>query len=355
MRLLAALAAVAALTLSSPAAAAVPRSFFGVMADGPIFAPATDMGAELTLMRASGVGSTRVAVDWPTIEPARAAMDFTGLDAFVAAAAQRGIEVLPVVLRSPAWAARDPSVPSSPPRDPADYARFLTALVQRYGPSGAFWQAHPELPRRPIRRWQIWNEPDLGKYWAQKDWATGYVRLLRAARKAVKAADASAQIVLAGLTNRSWLDLRRVYRAGGGRLFDLAAVHPFSRRVANVLKIVTLVRKEMRRHGDGRKALVLSEVSWSSGLGHSTFNYGWEMTEAGQAARLGQALARLAARRRPDRIDAIFWYTWLSPAIGGHDSFDYAGLRRLDGAGHPVSKPALVAFRGVARRLERGR
>jgi hypothetical protein len=354
MRLLAALAALAALTLSSPAAAAVPRSFFGVMSDGPIFTPAIDMGAELALMHASGAGTTRVAVDWRTIEPTPAAPDFAGLDAFVAAATQHAIDVLPVVLGAPAWAAREPSVPSSPPRDPAQYGRFLTALVQRYGPSGAFWQEHPELPRRPIRRWQIWNEPDLAKYWAQKDWAPGYVRLLRAARKAVKAADPSAQIVLAGLTNRSWLDLRRVYRAGGGRLFDLAAVHPFSRRVANVLKIVSLVRAEMRRHGDARKPLVLSEVSWSSGLGHSTFNYGWEMTEAGQAARLGQAVLRLAARRGADHIAAIYWYTWLSPAIGGRDSFDYAGLRRLDGAGHPVSKPALVAFRTVARRLERG-
>jgi hypothetical protein len=354
MRLLAAAAALAALALCSPAAAAVPRSFFGVMSDGPMLAPGTDTGAELALMRASGVGTTRIAVYWRTLEPARGAVDLAGLDLFVAAAARHELDVLPVVLGTPAWATRDPSDPASPPRDPVDYGHFLTALVARYGPTGAFWQEHPELPRRPIRRWQIWNEPDLGKYWAQKDWAPGYVRLLRVARKAVKAADPSAQIVLAGLTNRSWIDLRRVYDAGGGRLFDVAAAHPFSKRVANVVKIVALVRKEMRRRGDARKPLILSEVSWSSGLHHSTFNYGWEMTEHGQAARLGEALARLAARRRPDRIVAIYWYTWLSPAIGGRDSFDYAGLRRLDAAGHPVSKPALAAFRAVARRLERG-
>ena len=78
------------------------------------------------------------------------------------------------------------------------------------------------------------------------------------------------------------------------------------------------------------------------------------MTEAGQAARLSQALTSLAARRQADHIAAVYWYTWLSPAIGGRDSFDYAGLRRLDAAGRPVSKPALAAFRLAARRLERG-
>jgi hypothetical protein len=258
------------------------------------------------------------------------------------------------VLRTPAWAATDPSNPASPPRNPATYAAFLRALVQRYGPRGTFWGSHPTLPRRPVREWQIWNEPDITKYWAVSGaWAPGYVRLLRAARAALKAADPGARVVLAGLTNRSWVDLRWVYAAGGGRLFDVAAAHPFSRRVANVVKIVDLVRAEMRRHGDARKPLLLTEVSWSSGAGHSTFNYGWETTEQGQAAKVHAALAALAARRARDRIAGVYWYTWLSPAIGDADSFDYAGLRRLDGAGDPVSKPALAAFETTVRALER--
>ena len=121
------MAAVAALTLCAPAHAAVPRSFFGVMSDGPLLAPTVDLGAELALMQSSGVGSTRIAVDWRTIEPVRGAQDFTGLDAFVAAAAQHRIDVLPVVLgrrdgpratprsRAPRRAI-PPSTPPSSPR-----------------------------------------------------------------------------------------------------------------------------------------------------------------------------------------------------------------------------------------------
>jgi hypothetical protein len=346
---------IAASLLIAPASAgaAVPASFFGVMSDGALFAPTVDLGSELTLMRSSGVGSTRVAVQWRAVEPQPGVLDFAALDAFVLATARAGVQILPVVVGTPPWAARKPSDPASPPKDPRQYGAFLTALVQRYGPAGALWAQHPDIARVPIRQWQVWNEPDLGKYWSAKDWAPGYVALLRASRSAIKAADPSAKVVLAGLTNRSWLDLRRVYAAGGGRLFDLAAVHPFSRRVPNVLKIVTLVRREMRRHGDARKPLVLSELSWSSGRGHSTFNYGWETSEKGQALHLASALARLAARRRADRIAGVYWYTWMSPAIGGKDSFDYSGLRRLDAAGHAVSKPALVAYRIVARRFER--
>jgi hypothetical protein len=344
--------ALSLLIAPASAGAAVPPSFFGVMSDGPMFTPTVDLGSELALMRASGAGSTRVAVQWQALQPQPGVLDFAAVDALMQATARAGVQVLPVVLGTPAWAARDPSDPASPPKSPKQYADVLTSLVQRYGPSGTFWAAHPELPRVPVRQWQIWNEPDLGKYWSAKGWPTGYVALLRAARSAIKAADPSAKVVLAGLTNRSWVDLRKVYEAGGGRLFDVAAVHPFSRRVPNVMKIVTLVRREMRSHGDARKQLLLSELSWSSGRGHSTFNYGWETTERGQAARLAEALVRLTARRRRDHIAAVYWYTWLSPAIGGKDSFDYSGLRRLDAAGHPISKPALAAFRAVARRLE---
>ena len=78
------------------------------------------------------------------------------------------------------------------------------------------------------------------------------------------------------------------------------------------------------------------------------------MTEAGQTARLSQALVGPGARRQADHIAAGYWYTWLSPAIGGRDWFDYAGPRRLDAAGRPVSRLALASFRAVVRQLERG-
>ena len=63
MRRLAAATAVIALSFATPAAAAVPPSFFGVMSDGPLFSPTVDLGSELALMRASGAGATRIAVD----------------------------------------------------------------------------------------------------------------------------------------------------------------------------------------------------------------------------------------------------------------------------------------------------
>jgi len=339
------------LTLLIPVATAgaAPRAFFGVMADGPLLTdPRADLDREAALMRASGVGQVRLAVYWRELQPvAGGPVDWTSVDRVVRATARRGLRVLPVLVRAPAWATggdeREGAVP-----DAAAYARFCADAVARYGPAGSFWAQNAGVRRVPIRAWQVWNEPDITRYWVGAPWARTYVTLLRAANAAIKAADPRARVVAAGLTNRSWEDLAALYRAGGRAHFDVAAVHPFSRRVENVVKIVRLARGVMTRAGDGRAPLALTEVSWSSGKGRSTFNYGWEFDERGQAARVREALPALAAQRRRLRLDSVHWYTWLSPAVGERESFSYAGLRRLGGGGI-VSKPALTAFRRAVR------
>jgi hypothetical protein len=366
------LALLLCLLLSPAAGAKTPEAFFGVIGDGPLMSGQADVGAQTAVMHAVGVGSMRLAVYWDSIEPYATPADVpvsdqrrfvvrdgipTDLavyDAAILAAARAGITVLPVVERSPTWAALDPqAASSSPPRRIGDYTAFLRMLVARYGPRGSLWAEHPEVKPVPVRAWQIWNEPDITKYWAVEDWAPAYVRLLRAAHRTLKRADPHSRTVSAGLTNRSWVDLRKLYAAGGRRAFDIAAIHPFSRRVSNVIRLVRLARREMRRAGDARKPMMLTEVTWSSGRGDSQFNYGWETTEAGQAARIRALLPALARLRVPLRIAGLYWYTWLSRPVGGADSFDYSGLRRVGDGGAVVDKPALTAFAQTVHRLTR--
>jgi hypothetical protein len=345
-----------------------------VIADGPVFWPYTDLDGELDTMVGSGVESIRVAFYWRVAQPYAPHtkvprkdrdkfFDFDGIptnfeaaDRIVAAAAKRHLTVLPVILGAPGWAALRPSDVASPPRGTRRYARFLRAVALRYGPKGAFWAAHPELPARPIRRWQIWNEPNITAYWSTQPFVRAYVALLRAANRSLKAVDPDAQIVLAGMPNTSWRALEEIYRAGGRRWFDIGAVHPYTYYVRNVIKLVRLNRIVMARHGDARKPLIVSEITWSSGRSHVRDDGSFRtLTERGQAARLGEGLRALAGVRRRYRIAQVYWYTWLSPPIGdSRNAFDYAGLRRLASRGgkRPVAKPALSAFRDAAVALE---
>jgi Beta-galactosidase len=350
--LLAALAA-ASLVLAAPGAAGAhtPAGFFGVMVNGVLDAPSVDLAAESATMHRDGVESERVEIAWDLVEPREGTFDFAAIDRKVGAAARNDIDVLGLVVRTPGWAATNPGNPFSAPRDPATYAAFVRTLIGRYGPRGTFWPANPSLPRRPVRDWQIWNEPNIAINWDVQPWQNGYARLLRAAYPAVKSADPGAQVVMAGLANFSWRDLAKAYRAGVRGSFDVAAVHPFSGRPSNSVKITRLNRDVMNRNGDRRRPIWLTELTWSSAKGKKTpLTQNWETTEAGQARRLRQAYGLYVRARSSLRLGRIFWYTWATVDRTSKNSFDYSGLRTQRADGRFVNKPALAAFRGVVRR-----
>ena len=78
--------------------------------------------------------------------------DFRETDRFVQHAAEHGIELLPIVTDTPLWARA--RVENRWPERSADFKTYLDAQVARYGPGGSFWADHPDVPERPLRRWQ---------------------------------------------------------------------------------------------------------------------------------------------------------------------------------------------------------
>jgi hypothetical protein len=351
-----------------PAQARVPDGWLGVTLDGPF---ETGDGREWDRIAAAGADTVRTAMRWYHFQPYRTASDvppserprfrdvegvptdFSHMDALVAAAARRGLTVLPVVHAAPAWAVSRPEQDGSRPRDPATFARFMTALVGRYGPRGSLWAERPDLPQVPIRAWQIWNEPNLTQYWSKQPFARSFLRMLRSASAAVRAADRGATVVLAGLTNKSWRALRSVYRAGGRGQFDAVALHPFTRKPADVVRLIRLARGVMRRYGDRRLPVWITELSWPAAEGKvgRRNRTGFEVTDKMQARNLGVVLRLLARERKRLRIERVVWYTWLSEETGSNP-FNWSGLRRVR-KGSVVNTPALRAFRRAARSLIR--
>lgn len=357
---------VAALLLLGPATAharSVPEGFFGVMADGVLMTrDDASFAQEFALMKQSGVETVRPVVYWADMQPERGGpLITTSLDRLIGEAAKNDIGVEPVVLRAPRWARVDANNVSSPPKDPADYAAFLTALIARYGPNGTFWTENPQIPKRPQRVWQIWNEPNLDRYWSSPTpFAKPFVALLKVAHDAIKAADPGATVVAPGFGNRSWEAMEQAYKAGMNHsMYDVAATHPFSYRVENVLKIVKLVRGVMAKHGDAKVPLSISEITWASSKGQAATDISdFATTPAGQAKKLTQAYKALMAKRRAWHIRDVVWSTWLSSdgADGSKNLFDWSGLRKLnpqDPDGAPISKPALAAFGKLARAAEK--
>ena len=366
IRVLAILAVVAVWLAAVPAAEAakrrVPRAFHGVMWDGPVVnGSARQLDSQWALMARSGVESVRTVFDWSHTQPtAGGPLDFSDSDQKVALASRHGITLLPVVLYTPFWAARDPEAFGAVPANPADYAAFMRELVLRYGPDGSFWRERPNLPKRPIRDWHIWNEMHFDIYWdvgqaGRTRWATEYVALLRAAAPAIKGADPGARVVLGGLAEISWDNLALLYREGAQGLFDVATLHIFTGDVRFVMRGASFMRRVMRRNGDARKPLWITETTFPAGKGKArrprlAWQRQWYSTERGAAKRL-QALYRLGAkRRRRLRLERIYWVTWAS-SYRGNVLFNYTGLVRYRGK-RVQTRPLLAGFRASARRLQ---
>ena len=337
---------------SSGAQGPAVKPFLGVSPGAPLLASPKLMSRELPVMAEAGVTSLRIPFFWNDLEPSRGTLKFERTDAIVAAAAKSRIDVLATVVNTPSWAKADPADGAAPPRDPQDYARFLRALILRYGPDGSFWRDRSDLPKVPIRAWQIWNEPSHVYYWSTRPWAPSYVKLMRASKSAIKKADPGATTVMAGFPDRSWESLREIERAGGHGTFDVAAAHPYTAKLTNVVKIIQLDRAALKAGGDAKTPLWLTEVAWSSGLGKvgPRYAFGFETTEQGQAARVAEALPLLASKRKSLGIGRMYWETWSSRGQNATSTWDWAGLREVRGD-QVRPKPAFAAFVKAAQQL----
>jgi hypothetical protein len=129
------------------------------------------------------------------------------------------------------------------------------------------------------------------------------------------------------------------------------ALHPYTGRPRNVIKLIEFSRREMRRYGDRRKPVWLTELSWPASKGKTRGVPGFVTTERRQAARLKLALRLLARSRKRLKIERVVWYTWLS-LEGGRNSFAWSGLRRVRGK-RVVTARSFRVFRAAARRYER--
>jgi hypothetical protein len=361
---------------AASAAAAVPQGFVGMMIDGPLYPntdPRVDLASQLDTMVASGVQSIRLTFDWAAAQPYASWNDvpaadksqfenvggiptrFDVLDQIVGLASQRGLTLLPVILDAPRWDGVHyrSSIVDIPRRD-APYARFVGALVRRYGPTGTFWQDHS--PRVPIRMWQIWNEPNIIGFWSPQPFEPRYIGLLRTTRAAIKAADPDAKVVLAGMPNFSWLHMQKLYKLGARNLFDVVAIHPYTKDPTGVITILQKNRQVMDAAGDRNKPILADEVSWPSSLGKTDHNVGLDfaVTEAGQARNLGRLLPLLARERSALHLLGFYYYTWAGNERRNALAFDFAGLLGFK-HGRLVKKPAYFVFRRDALALERCR
>ncbi len=246
------------------------------------------LAENLDLIAETGFVWVRQSFAWSDIESEPGAYAWSSYDTLVDEVNLRSLRLVAILEGSPSWAAPDPS---SPPAQPGAFARFASALAERYGDK--------------IDVYQVWDEPNLASGWGGHPAnPVEYAVMLEAAYKAIHAVDAQALVLTAGLAptlesgpqNLSdVLYLRGLYENGAADFFDGVAGKPYGfdtgpddRRVSpdalNFSRFI-LLRDEMEQHGDGDKPL------WASHFGWNALPEGW----AGQPSLWGQTTPDIQA------------------------------------------------------------
>jgi hypothetical protein len=334
------------LLAASTARAAVRSEFFGIVQGGGL-GP-----RDLKGLARARVHSDRFMLNWGWVQRrSEGEFNWAGPDRLIGALASHGIRPVPVLWGNPEWvygsAARPPL---ARPRDAQAWRNFLRAAVGRYGPGGTYWSTRyrqlygSNAPPMPIEAWQVWNEPNLSKFFAPYPSPSTYAQLLRISHDAIKGQDPKAQIVLAGMPGygdvTAWHFMYGLYSLPGiRRYFDAAALHPYARSLALYKKQIQRFRTVMRNHGDVATPLWISEIAWGSA---PPDRYGINKGPAGQAQLLRRAFQVILSHRTTWNVQHVFWYHWRDPRRS-EASCSFCASAGLVTANH-VPKPAYFAF-----------
>lgn len=290
-----------------------------------------DLEADMAGMAATGARWLRVDFDWPSVQAGgRRSWNWSHIDRVVLAARERGISVLAMPAYSPTWARPAGTSDKWAPSDPGDYARFVRQAARRYRPLG-------------VRRWEIWNEPNMSEFWQPSPNVSAYARLFERASRAIHAVDPGATVITGGLAPAANVERRsiaprtfvlKMYRRGLRRHFDAVGIHPYTFPYApqyaadwNPFYRLPAIHGIMSRHRDAHKKIWATEVGW--GTGTSSRSVGDE-TQATYARRLVDAWLSYPFAAN------LFWYSYRDLGTNSGDVWQNMGLVRRDWSGKPA-------------------
>jgi polysaccharide biosynthesis protein PslG len=249
----------------------------------------------------------------PTLKPEDDPLRYRWVegDAMVADIRAKGVNIVARLSLAPDWALRPDAGYEAPPFDLQRYANYCGAVATRYG--------------EDIAAYQIWNEPNLAREWAdQPPSPAGYVALLADCSAAIRAVDPDAIIITAGLAptgtrNASAMPdeefLWRMYEAGLSDHYDILGLHapgflyppdydpdhpnPNGCIRWRCFRHVEHMRAIQVANGDAHKQVAITEVGWTIDPRPDSIYHWFAVSPDRQGNYLEKAFQYAAKRYRP--------------------------------------------------------
>lgn len=278
-----------------------------------------DLRRDLDHMRTLGITRVRLDLSWARVEGSRGYYDWSQPDRVFNEAHRRGIDVLAVIGYQPDWAQRYDAAGRPRPVDQAGFARFAEAAAVRY--------------RTQVGAWEIWNEPNLQRFWVAAPNAAQYADLVNAVAPRLRAGDPGAPVLVgsmspandyAGSTLSPMTFLRGIYDRVPLGNFDAVSVHPYSYPAMptgseewNTFFRMNQLRTIMAANGDAGTKIWLTEFGAPTGSSSES------VSEQVQATML---VAGIREARRRDYAGPLYLYSLRDAGTNAGDREDNFGL-----------------------------
>lgn len=282
-----------------------------------------------------GMGRVRIGASWKEVETHAGQDDWSALDARVASARQAGLDPLLLIQDVPDWVSvpQTTAITQEVIEVARQYGEFAGRVAARYGSA--------------VSDYEIWNEPNLDRFWPTPNPAQ-YSMFLKAAYPRIHTADPGATVISAGLapaadtatTLSPMTYLTGMYALGLRDHADAIGMHPYSfpelpsgQSGWNSFRSLSEIHDLMARYGDGDKKIWLTEYGApTAGLGGKPVS--WQM----QAESVVEAYA---LARDTEYLGPIFIYTLVDGGGSSWSTEYHFGLY----TDRWVAKPAAGALR----------
>lgn len=203
--------------------------------------------AQMRLMYEAGMRWVRTDIEWSDVERPEGKWDFSALDAKIDLEIKTGLKPLGILLYDVPWA--------HPAHENLDkWLGFVERAVGHF--------------KDRVKYWEVWNEPNLLRFWDRPDGAD-YAKLLKATYGLIKQLSPEATVVYGGVCGVPLEFIEESLKAGAAGSFDRLAFHPYRGKFSSMEKVkayhdeIVALKALLERYGVGDRGLWITEMGVS--------------------------------------------------------------------------------------------
>ncbi|MCK4233651.1 cellulase family glycosylhydrolase, partial [candidate division WOR-3 bacterium] len=166
---------------------------------------------DMALLTEANIKLIRVDLTWAQVERERNEYNFSNFDQLVDAYEKQGGRILFILDYKNRLYGKEKSIKTDEQRN--GFARFSQEAAKRYKDRGVVWE--------------IWNEPNIAKFWGEEPNVDDYMALVKITCDAIREADRNSIIVAPATVGTDIKFIKGCAELGLFELVDGISVHPY--------------------------------------------------------------------------------------------------------------------------------